>query len=184
MRREGLLSASGVLLIGIIALMTLHEWEDHIPGLSQQQIEAPALIIEGMHADAFTEQGSLQYRLNAGELIQFDHDNSMQITGPQLELRSPDLTWRIEARHGAMLEDGRLVVLSDGVRAHYVAGESPLMLNAENLHFRPREEQLSIPGKVEITHAGGRTQAGGLSADLHGGIIELHNRVESLYDLP
>lgn len=183
MKREGLLSATGVLLLGIIALLTLHEWEDRVPGLSRQQIEAPALIIEGMRAEAFTASGALQYRLSAGEVIQFDHDNSMRITTPQLELRSPELTWEIHAEQGAMVDDGRLVTLSQGVNARYLAGDQPLTIQTGELQYRPRDEQLSVPGSVEIVHTGGHTRAGALDADLRTGLIQLRNRVESHYDV-
>ena len=184
MKSEGLLSAIGVLLLGILALSMLNDWDGQMPGLTRQQIEAPALIIEGMGARAYAADGHLQYQLHAREVIQFDHDNTLRVTQPVLTLRDPGVRWEVTAAHGELVEDGRLIVMRNGVRASYLAGEAPFELHTDTLRYRPREEILEIPTALQMLHQGGETRAGGLRAEMQTGIIELTNRVESRYVMP
>ena len=184
MKREGLFSAIGVLLLGLLALNMLHEWDGQLPGLTRQQIEAPALIIENMGARAYAADGHLQYQLRARSVTQFDHDNTLQVEQPHLTLRDPGVRWQVTAERGELIEDGRLVVMRNGVHASYLAGDAPFELQTDDLHYRPREETLEILSPLQMLHQGGETRAGGLRADMQTGIIELTNRVESRYVLP
>ncbi len=75
MKRQGLLSATGILLLGLVMLMTLHEWDSTLPGQDNAVLEAPAIIADNVTARAFSEEdGSLQYHLTADNLVQFDHN--------------------------------------------------------------------------------------------------------------
>ena len=63
MKRQGLPSATGILLLGLVMLMTLHEqWDDSLPGQDLAVETAPAILATGVTARAFSEKdGQLQY---------------------------------------------------------------------------------------------------------------------------
>ena len=78
MKRQGLLSATGILMLGLVMLMTLHEWDSTLPGQDNAVLEAPAIIADNVTARAFSEEdGSLQYHLTADNLVQFEDRKSV-----------------------------------------------------------------------------------------------------------
>ena len=50
MKRQGLLSATGILLLGLVMLMTLHEWDSTLPGQDNAVMMAPAIIADDVTA--------------------------------------------------------------------------------------------------------------------------------------
>ena len=59
MKRQGLLSATGILMLGLVMLMTLHEWDSTLPGQDNAVMMAPAIIADDVTARAFSEKLSL-----------------------------------------------------------------------------------------------------------------------------
>lgn len=53
MRRQGLLSASGILLLGLIVLMTLHEWDNPLEDDREAFLSAPLIIADTITAKAY-----------------------------------------------------------------------------------------------------------------------------------
>ena len=85
MKRQGLLSATGILLLGLVMLMTLHEWDSALPGKDNAVAMAPAIIADQVSARAFSEKdGSLQYHLTADSLVQFDHNPLTKMQAPEI----------------------------------------------------------------------------------------------------
>ena len=52
MKRQGLLSASGILLLGLIVLMTLHEWDNPLEEDREAFLNAPMIIADRIVAKA------------------------------------------------------------------------------------------------------------------------------------
>ena len=83
MKRQGLLSATGILMLGLVMLMTLHEWDSTLPGQDNAVMMAPAIIADDVTARAFSEKdGTLQYHLTADNLVQFDPVSYTHLTLP------------------------------------------------------------------------------------------------------
>ena len=86
MKRQGLLSATGILLLGLVMLMTLHEWDSALPGQDNAVAMAPAIIADQVSARAFSEKdGSLQYHLTADSLVQFRPQSAHQDASPSTD---------------------------------------------------------------------------------------------------
>ena len=183
MRRQGLLSATGLILLGLIVLMTLHEWEDRMPELLGSQVDTPLLIAEQISAQSFTTEGLLEYDLHAEELMEMDGLGETLLKRPRLALHDPALAWEVLSEEGQVTEQGRHIRLLGNVSARH-HGEEPLLLETGELIYRPSQEQLSTPGAVQITHPSGSTRAGAMEANLATGVLELKERVESRYDMP
>ena len=118
MKRQGLLSATGVLMLGLVMLMTLHEWDDTLPGQEDGILTAPAIVAKDITARAFSEEdGRLQYYLTAKTLTQYDHNPLTEMQEPELEMANDKGSWTIVSEQGVVKENGDLIVFSGDVKA-------------------------------------------------------------------
>ena len=184
MRRQGLLSATGLILLGLIVLMTLHEWEDRVPELLGSQIDTPLVIAEQISAQSFTTEGLLEYDLYAEELKEMDGLGETLLTRPRLALHDPALAWEVLSEEGQVTNQGRHIRLLGNVSARRHHGEEPPLLETGELVYESGQEQISAPGAVQITHPSGSTRAGAMEANLATGVLKLRERVESRYEMP
>lgn len=183
MKRQGLLSATGLILLSLIVLMTLHEWEDRVPALLTQREDTPMIIAEAVMARSYTVAGQLEYDLQADKLTEMDLLGETVLEQPRLALHDTQRVWEVEAQTGRVTDKGRHIRLSGAVAARHF-GDQPLTLQTEELIYRSSQEQISAPGTVRITHPSGSTRAGAMEANLATGELQLKNRVESRYDMP
>jgi lipopolysaccharide export system protein LptC len=164
MKRQGLLSATGILLLGLVMLMTLHEWDSALPGQDNAVAMAPAIIADQVSARAFSEKdGSLQYHLTADSLVQFDHN-------PLTKMQAP------------VQEDGDLISFLGKVNVNNPIQK--MTVNTEELHFNSDTNIATTPGDVEMRFDSGQTRAGALEADLNKGVLELKKGVKSEFEAP
>ncbi len=183
MNRDVLLSAAGLILLGLVVLLALHQWEerDRLTDAGEQP-ETPALILDGVAAESFSESGLLRYRLRSQQAMHFDGDSRTEVTGPLLELRDPELLWEITARRGHVEDNNRRVRLVENVHARH--HREHLEVETSEVHYRPADEILWMPSSVVIRHPSGTIRAGSLEADLITGHLELRQSVESRYEPP
>ena len=93
MKRQGLLSASGILLLGLIVLMTLHEWDNPLEEDREAFLNAPMIIADRIVAKAYDEEdGRVQYRLVADHLEQYERDALTTLTEPVLRMDTSKVT--------------------------------------------------------------------------------------------
>lgn len=185
MKRQGLLSTTGLLLLGLIAAMTLHEWEDVVPGSQEtpQQKRAPTLVASGIQARSFDDNGELRYQLSAQHLTRSADGERTNLTQPDLTVKGNDRVWTIDADQGEVAGSGNEITFSGNVHAHG-DGQQPLSLDTSTLHYYPDRKTVSAPDSVVITHPSGTTRAGSLEADLAAGTLQLRGQVETRYEAP
>lgn len=183
MKRQGLLSATGILLLGLVMLMTLHEWDDPLSGQEEAILTAPAIVAKGITARAFSEEdGHLQYYLTAKTLTQYDHSPLTKMQQPELEMANDKGSWTITSEDSVVKENGDLIVFTDNVNAHNA--QQNISLNTEELRFRSDTNIARSPGEVDLEFESGKTRAGALKADLDKGILILEQGVKSEFDAP
>lgn len=183
MRRQGLLSTTGLALIALIIGLTLHEWEDQVPLGDNTEPTGPALVVEGAEAHSFSETGELSYRLTAERLSRFEDIQRTEMTAPRVEVIRTDQHWTVTADNGLLEGPDNDLLLAGNVRAERHGGE-PLLLTTPRLRYFPSSERVEAPEHVVIHHPGGETRAGHLQADIGTGILTLGGRVESHYEVP
>lgn len=180
MKRQGLLSLTGIALLSLIVLMTLHEWDYATPPPAERRDDTPTLVLEGMHAVRHTDSGALQYRLDADNLTWFEVTNRSTLEGPSVEMFGNNARWLIRAKQGEMRQAEKVIDLRGDVRAER-DGPAGLTLQTEHLVYYADKEKLVIPAPSTIRHQGGQTSTGKLEADLRRGVMTLHNGVETRY---
>ena len=177
MKRQGLLSATGVLMLGLVMLMTLHEWDDTLPGQEDGILTAPAIVAKDITARAFSkEDGRLQYYLTAKTLTQYDHNPLTEMQEPELEMANDKGSWTIVS------ENGDLIVFSGDVKARNQ--QQKITLDTQELRFYSDTNIASSPDNVDLEFESGTTRAGALEADLDKGILTLEKGVKSEFDAP
>lgn len=183
MKRQGLLSATGILLLGLVVLMTLHEWDDSLPGQDEAVLTAPAILAQDITAKAYSEQdGQLQYHLTARDLTQYDHNPLTEMHEPELEMANDKGTWTIVGQEGVVRDNGDLIVFTGDVKASNP--QQKITLDTQELRFHTDSNVATTPGEVNMEFESGKTRAGALEADLDKGILTLQQGVESEFDAP
>ena len=178
MKRQGLLSATGILMLGLVMMMTLHEWDDTLPGQEDAILTAPAIVAKDITARAFSEEdGRLQYYLTAETLTQYDHNPLTEMQQPELEMANDKGSWTIVSEQGVVQENGDLIVFSGDVKARNQ--QQKITLDTQELRFLSETNIASSPGDVDIEFESGRTRAGALEADLDKGVLTLEKGVKS-----
>ncbi|MZR62504.1 LPS export ABC transporter periplasmic protein LptC [Alcanivorax sp. DP30] len=183
MKRQGLLSATGILLLGLVMLMTLHEWDSNLPGEDQAVLTAPAIVATKITARAFSEEnGELQYHLIADNLVQYDHNPLTEMTQPQLAMSNSQGTWTITSENGTVQQNGKLIVFSGAVETRN--RDQKIEMDSDELRFNSDTNVATSPGDTILRFESGETRAGALEADLDKGVLSLDQGVESEFNAP
>ncbi len=178
MKRQGLLSVTGILLLGLIVLMTLHEWGNPLdPAQREAFLNAPVIIAKGVEAESFTDTGKLQYHLDADHLEQFDRTSKTLLTNPHLRVNNDKGVWTISSKHGEVLDSGGLILFKNDVQAHNAARK--LTLKTDELRYHSNTDIVEAPSSVKMTFQKGSTQAGSLHGNLKTGKMQLKQGVVS-----
>ena len=180
MKKQGLLSLTGIALLGLIVLMALHEWDYRSETSAEQRPDVPTLVLEQMSAVRHKPDGNVQYELSAASLAWYEATSRSEMLEPKVEMFGNTASWLVRANQGNMRESEKRIELTGDVRANR-EGPEPLNLRTETLVYHAAEERLEIPVPVSIQHVGGKTRAGKLDADLKKGVIEIRGGVETHY---
>ena len=180
MKRQGVLSLTGVALLGLIVMMTLHEWDYATPPPPPVRPDTPTMVLEQMHATSHDADGQLQYNISADDLTYFEVSDRSTLTQPHLEMFGKKARWLVTAKQGEMQQTQKIIDLRGDVSAER-EGDQPLSLKTEHLIYHADQQTLVIPAAVDITHEGGHTHAGQLEADMKQGIITMKGGVETRY---
>lgn len=183
MKRQGLLSATGILLLGLVVMMTLHEWDSSLPGEDQAVLTAPAIVAKQITARAFSEEtGELQYHLVAENLVQYDHNPLTEMTRPQLAMANDKGEWTITSDNGTVQDNGKLIVFTGAVETRNL--QQKIELDTDELRFDSDTNIATSPGDATLRFESGETRAGALEADLDKGVLSLDQGVESEFNAP
>lgn len=128
------------------------------------------------------EDGTLQYRLNAAEIRQFEKDELTRMSLPKLHLTSPEQPpWDISAEHGYIRKrsnpQGRpedVVYLRDTVHmAQNHPARGLVTLRSSAFYIYPERQFAETDQDVMIDTSVGRTKAAGMRANLETGLLML-----------
>lgn len=183
MKRQGLLSATGIALLGLIVLMTLHEWDNPLEENKEAFLNAPVIVAGHVVAKTFdAETGQVQYRLTADHLEQYDRDPLTLLEQPVLSLDNKDGTWTIRSEHGEVRNNGDLIVFQNQVEArNQVRG---ITLNTSELQYFNDAQRVLAPATVHMRHRQGSTRAGKVEVQLSSGEMTLSQGVASEFNGP
>lgn len=181
MRRQGLLSVTGIFLLGLIVLMTLHEWGNPLSENERQAaLRAPAIIANGITAKSFAAgSGKVLYTLTADHLVQYDHTPKTELSDPDLHMKNAQGVWTIRSKKGEVLDNGTLLVFQDQVHAH--GDSNGITLETNELRYNTDTRVIEAPGPVDLNHQRGTTKAGNMRVDLNSGTMKLNEGVVSDY---
>ena len=185
MKRQGLLSLTGILLLVLLALLTMHEWERVVPdGNAKPADKAPPMLqLSGVSGRSFGKLGDTEFTMEASHLNWLEKKGISEVTQPRIWLPLADGDWQIEADRGTMKE-GRGQILLDGNVVARRDSAMPLQLETASLQYLARTERVMAPGEVLIRTQQGSIRAGAMEADLPAQVINLRNGVETRYVPP
>ena len=185
MRRQGLLSLTGILLLVLLALLTMHEWERVVPAGNPAATgkPPPMLQLSGVSGRSFNDQGGMEFRLEASDMNWLEAEGVSEMTAPRLWLPVADGEWQIEAESATMKEHREHIELVGNVLARR-QGMMPMELETRVLHYLARKEQVTAPERVLIRTEQGSMTAGAMDANLLEQVIRLRNGVETRYVPP
>jgi len=177
-RRQGLLSASGILLLGLIVLMTLHEWDNPLEDDREAFLSAPLIIADTITAKAYDrDTGKASYELKADHLEQFQREALTTLTEPDLRMENDNGVWTIRSRRGEVRDNGDLIVFLDQVKAR--SETNGVTLSTDQLEYLNDASQVRSPGALTLEHRDGNTRAGSMQSDLTSGEMTLGQGVVS-----
>ncbi|HLR16826.1 MAG TPA: LPS export ABC transporter periplasmic protein LptC [Alcanivoracaceae bacterium] len=179
MSKGGFFSALGILL-SVVAIAVLNEWDGRLPGESEEAKKTPLIIAEGVYAQIFDETGALEYVINTKELVENDYDFTTTLTQPTLDLYDGEMTWHIESENALLNNQKKELQLSGKVLAQQQQAQR-MRLETEHLTYFSKTEKMHSDTPVRIQQGTSTTTAGGMSADAKTGILDLHKPVESRY---
>ena len=178
MKRQGLLSASGIVLLGLIVLMTLHEWDNPLESDREAFLSAPLIIADDIVAKAYDrDTGQVLYDLKATHLEQYQREALTTLTEPDLRLDNDKGAWTIRSRRGEVRDNGDIIVFIDQVNARSETRD--VTLTTDQLEYLNDANRIRAPGAVTLLHPDGRTRAGNMESDLTNGEIILGRGVAS-----
>src|SRR5690606_37131803 len=85
-KKQGLLSLTGIALLALIVLMTLQEWDYAAPPPPAARPDTPTLVLEQMQAQRHKPDGAIQYRLEASGLTWFEASDRSALDAPSVEM--------------------------------------------------------------------------------------------------
>ncbi|WP_101674563.1 LPS export ABC transporter periplasmic protein LptC [Alloalcanivorax mobilis] len=178
MKRQGLLSVTGIVLLGLIVLMTLHEWDNPLDENQQAFLSAPMIVAGNVIAKTFNaDTGEVQYHLTADHLEQYDHDPLTLLDKPVLTMDNKDGAWTIQSLHGEVRNNGDLIVFQNKVEARNE--RRGLTLNTNELQYFGDAQRVLAPTDVDIRQTQGSTRAGKMEVQLDSGEMTLSEGVVS-----
>ena len=178
MRRQGLLSASGILLLGLIVLMTLHEWDNPLDGDREAFLSAPLIIADNITAKAYDrDTGKVSYDLKAEHLEQYQREALTTLSAPDLRMENENGVWTIHSKRGEVRDNGDLIVFLDQVEAR--SENNGVTLSTERLEYLNDAGQVRSPGALTLKHRDGSTRAGNMESNLTSGEMTLGKGVVS-----
>lgn len=146
------------------------------------QREEPDLYGENITYSEMRDDGSLQYRLRAQTIEQFQSQALTRLLQPDLHLTSADQPpWDIAANHGYMRSRE---IATGGIEEVVYLREQVVMtqkhprngvltLRSSSIHIYPDRQYAETDQNVIIDTEVGRTRAAGMVADLSSGVLTL-----------
>lgn len=183
MKRQGLLSVTGIALLGLIVLMTLHEWNNPLEEDQEAFLNAPVIVAGNVIAKTFNAKtGEVQYHLTADHLEQYDREPLTLLDQPVLSMDDKESAWTIRARHGEVRDNGDLIVFQKEVEARNP--QRGLTLNTSELQYFSDAQRVLAPAQVDMRHREGSTRAGKMEVQLDSGAMTLTQGVVSEFKGP
>lgn len=184
MKREGILSLTGVVLLLLGGLLTLPDWEKVvIADPSPDQQELPMLQLEGVSARHFNSDGQAEMTLQASAMSWLEKEGVSRVTQPRVVIPGGDGQWEVNATQGELSQQDGIVVLTGDVIA-IKQGPDAMTLTTNQLIYDSHAGTARAPGAIRLEHSSGITSAGQLSVNMADGSVILEHGVETRYAAP
>jgi len=142
----------------------------------------PDYFLRDFTATTMNPQGKPEQRLTAQLMEHYGNDNSMDLTAPHLTLfQSSGPPWLVVAARGRIIDGGKEVVLSGGVRMDHDAQGTTMTLTTDHLLLRPKQRYAETDAAVTVTTPQGRVDAVGMQADMATQRLQLLSKVRGTY---
>lgn len=176
------------LVLALIVLMSLHDWNFRSSVKQEVLKQSPMITTQGVTGRVFDVNGELRYTIEATHASEYDYTQALELTQPHIQIFSGDDHWIVDAAKGRMQGLGqasklRQITLQQDVTAHLV-GPDGVHLASDELHYWPASGKLVSPGPTKMRQQKNTTQAGHLVANTKTGKISLSKGVESHYVAP
>lgn len=184
MKREGILSLTGIVLLLLGGLLTLPDWETVvIDDAAPAQQELPMLQLEGVNARHFNSDGEAEMTLQASAMSWLEKEGVSRVTRPRVVIPGNDGQWEVNATQGELSQQDGIVVLTGDVIA-IKQGPDAMTLTTSQLIYDGQASVARAPGAIRLEHSSGTTRAGQMRVDMAAGSIVLENGVETRYAVP
>lgn len=176
------------LLLGVLALSAWLAWlrpEDAIIPVDRHGAPLPDYYLTGVTLRQYGVDGGLSRQLKAERL---DHiqGTGTDLTAPRLTLDNRDgAPWQVNAEHGVLSPDGKLLTLPDAVHISRRASltNRPLQLQTTALRYRLEQGYAETDEAVTVTSERDRVDAVGMQAWLQDpGRIHFRSQVRGHYE--
>ncbi len=185
MKRLRVLITTGLALLVLAVGLTLRDWEQAVDLAELTEPQGPSLIMEGVRAQGFNDNGRPEYRLRALAANRYDQPGPHTLMAmPWLELDQGGQRWHLNAERARLNGDTERIVLRGKVYGRRLVPRPPLELETGQLRYTPSSGEVVAPGDVLIRHEGGSTRAGSLRGRLPVERVELRGGVETRYVPP
>ncbi len=142
----------------------------------------PDYFLRDFTATTMNPQGQPEQRLTAQLMDHYSDDDSMELTAPQLTLFQPSgAPWHVVAARGRIIDGGREVRLSGGVRMSHVDQGATTTLTTAHLLIRPKQRYAETDAAVTVTTPQGQVDAVGMQADMAAQRLLLLSKVRGTY---
>jgi len=171
-----------MIVVGLLAYSDWDKWfgRDEVSTATEAQPDLIAHDVEQVH---FDDQGELNYRLTAAEMLQFleaDHNRIIQPDILFYRLQVP--AWKTTADEGNSDAMGETLHLRGHVTIQQQGEGHLAKLETTTLTLYPKESKAETDDKVTIHQQGIFIEANGLEADLNTNQLTLKNQVTSIYE--
>lgn len=185
MKSSGLLSALGVLALCLMTIMLLNEWDGRLPSEKAEIKLAPLIIADNVTGKTFSDEGLLEYKIHAQQLIEKDADNITELIQPDVHIyqQNEQPQWHVTSREARYTGAQSELLLSGDVTAQQLVAER-MIIEGETMIYLSKQEQVSSQDPVRIQQGNNITTAGGMQADAATGVLDLFTPVESRYAAP
>lgn len=180
MKRTRTLITLAIALVALTIGLTLSQWQDAVDLNPAPAPTGPALVLTGVQAQGFNEQGQPTYWLRALAISRYETKPPKTLLSmPWLEVHDGERQWVFTALRGRVKGQNERIMLDGRVRGYSL--NSQLKIETQRLLYWPESGRVKAPHSVLIHHPGGHTRAGGMQAVVPEGRVKLTGGVTTYY---
>jgi len=157
------------------------------PTLRIQSTDHHDAYMHGARYHSTDVNGNLHEQLHAKTAKHFPHENTLQLTQPELDIYGPHgESWHIHAAEGTSAQGSDTVVLRDNVRIEHTEreGSPSVVVTTNKLIVHPNQGTADSDAQVTITYPQIVLHGQGLHGDMKAGTLKLLTQIRGQYEPP